>query len=178
MAQLPLTGGFGSAFSTGGLLGKCSVHSCSILPKIIMERFNLSNQGTTDIKRMRDLISSFYPLDNNNANKTSLGYQHLLEITTEKINLLIAGKLHTLCSQLINSLHQNLKNLKISPDLEKQFPSYAFTIELVTNDNELITVISSIKLTISMLGDYYTMFHDEMIYTKVFRLPEQVLARL
>ena len=117
------------------------------------------------VKEMRDTISLFYPIGSNTNEYLSSG-RTLGEITSLKINQLIAGELPVSCNQLTNNLTQEFSDDKVFSELERQFPNYAFTIELSKQDDSNFTVINFLKITISLIGDFFTVFHEEMITHK------------
>ena len=108
----------------------------------------------------------YYPIGFNISNHMYPGYKALTEMIAIKITQLATGDFPTPCDKLARELQQIFKPSSVGILLEHQFPNYAFSLELQKIDSETVTITYRLHLRISLLVNYYTIFHEESIAHK------------
>lgn len=131
-----------------------------------LPNININIEANSEINDLIAMVSKFYPVEFRVSNTKYPGYQDLLHITTLKINQLITGELPDSCNQLIKGVEEAFSQFEIMPEIEKQFPNYAITIELLRSDLKEVTIIYRLKLRMSLLTRFFTVFHEETIVHK------------
>ncbi|TZF82287.1 hypothetical protein FW774_16515 [Pedobacter sp. BS3] len=118
---------------------------------------------------LQDLIAAtlkYYPVGFDIPNTQYSGYQNLLKIIEQKIDLLIDQKLPDECEALVKSVRESFGDYAIITEFERQFPNYCLTIKLLHKDLDEISIYYYLKLKISLLTNYFTIFYNELIHHK------------
>jgi hypothetical protein len=131
-----------------------------------LPNINISIEENAVLQKLIESVENFYSLKSPDLNNSYSGYKDLLNITTLKINQLIAEKLPVSCNQLINNTVSTFNNFVVITEIEKQFPNYAISVELLRRDLKEVTIIYSLKLRLSLLTNFFTIFHEETIIHK------------
>ncbi|RZK38720.1 MAG: hypothetical protein EOO90_21355 [Pedobacter sp.] len=112
------------------------------------------------------MVSQYYPIETDLSNESFEGYQKLLAITHVKINQVIDDDLPASFNKLINEVSKEFKDFKVFSEIYKQFPNYALRIELLNKDFEEVSVTYNLKLRLSLLTNFFTVFFEEVILHK------------
>lgn len=104
-----------------------------------------------------------YPVGFSFPNEAYPGYLDLRAVIASKIDQLIAGKLPESYYRLVEMLIKEFDTSRVITEIERQFPNYAFTIELLKKELKEVTLVYNLKLKLSLLAKCYTVFHEEMI---------------
>lgn len=129
-------------------------------------QINISAEKNSILPELMQSVSSFYPIGLQTANDSFPGYVSLIEKTTLKINQLITGELPDFCNKLIQETEEEFSQFKVLTEMDKQFPNYAVTVELLNKDYNEVTIVYNLRLRISLLTNFFTIFHEESIIHK------------
>jgi len=128
--------------------------------------YSINIEPNSDLEEMTKAVSKFYPLNQEIENSSFSGYQVLVDTISAKFDQLLNGKSPSLYDQLIDELKQEFSDFKIMREIDRQFPNYAVTIELSKQDLADFLIYKTLRLRISLLTGFFTVFHEEIIYHK------------
>ncbi|SDC57670.1 hypothetical protein [Pedobacter soli] len=128
----------------------------------MVPNINIQQDQSNPFYDLVKTIYRYYAIGVGEPNTFYKGYQDLTNIITEKINRLIAGDMPVVCAELSGEVKQAFPNYTVRTSYHKQFPNYAIEIELPKKEYPEIHLIYHLKLRISLLTKYYTLFFEEM----------------
>lgn len=108
-------------------------------------------------------IDRYYIFDTNISSGKHIGSRMLMSIVEDKINLLISDKVPVLFAKVSNAINLNFNSLRVLSELERQFPSYAFSLIISEKELPEVRITNSLKIRISLLTKAFTIFHEERI---------------
>ncbi|TZF82292.1 hypothetical protein FW774_16540 [Pedobacter sp. BS3] len=116
-------------------------------------------------------IHHYYPIGllNEEATAHYPGYQELCLLLERKINDIINNNLPEHCYKLFIQLKEQFSNQKFTVFDENylQFPAYSYRINISEIQIENFRIITDIKIKISNLASYYTIFKEITIFDRV-----------
>lgn len=128
--------------------------------------YSIDLEPNPDLEEMMKAVNKFYPLNHEIENSSFSGYQILIGLISSKIDTLIKKELPSPFDQLIYQLQQQFSGFDIKNEIDRQFPNHAVTIELSKQDLIDFLIIKTLRLRISLLTGFFTIFHEEIIYHK------------
>lgn len=86
----------------------------------------------------------------------------VFKIISQKITNIIDDKLPDFCKHLEEEVNVKFKDYLVSTEFYSQFPNYPITIELGRKSYPDIDLIYNLKVRISLLTNYFTVFYEEI----------------
>lgn len=108
----------------------------------------------------------YYPIGISFLYQEYQGYHEIQSILINKLEKEIPNY-HSCSYSLENLLNKQIPNLKISNLNYLQFPSYVFNIYISSFENQLIKSEVSLVINISLLVDYFTIFFEKKVISKI-----------
>ncbi len=147
------------------------MYAFTLLQKIFYMRERLPlhqiNMGqNSELDEMMMAIERFYPLNHKMENGLFLGYRELCDILYLKNNQLAKGAMPKAFELLVTRLQKEFDGFEIIKETERQFPNYAVSIELSNKDSDDLITVKSLRLRISLLTSFFTIFHEDTILHK------------
>ncbi len=123
--------------------------------KIIVPEVSVINKLITSLHQ-------YYPIGLNILNTDYNGYKSLLNLIDVKISQVINDSLPQNIRDLEHKLLMNFNEDKIRLDFYRQFPSYSFSIHLLSEGSKVYEHDLLITVKVSILTNYYTYYFEEI----------------
>ena len=132
----------------------------------MIPEIEISSNEYNPIYDLVKAVHKYYPIGLNEPNDFYAGYQQLKGILAEKINKLMANSLPAECLRLEEDTQSLFKNYPVLNSYHRQFPNYALDIKLPDKKYPEIQLSYHLKIRISLLTNYYTLFFEEVALHK------------
>jgi|GEM_PF-4774683 len=120
-------------------------------------------------------IHYYYPIGMPGRYSDYPGFIKLRSIIEEKI-IAIQNNEPTPFTRLMERIREKYNNLSLNDLSYHQFPSYLFTIELGSSQQQQVEISNRIIVAISLLGNFYTIYVENLYHFSGFKTNKTKIA--
>lgn len=108
----------------------------------------------------------YYPIGFELENEQYDGFKEAIDIVGQKISSLTKDHLPVEVKELETNIKNLFKTLTVMNEIHRQFPNYAFAVNLTEEDFPNLSRVLLLRIRISLLTKHYTYFYEEHIIHK------------
>lgn len=140
-----------------------------------MNYSNINIQTDPNLEKIELLqsIHKYYPIGLVNFNDQYEGFKALKSILENKINRVIDKTLPYECYDLVSKLQKNFGVENAFDENHRQFPCYSYFINLREDKISNFRVVKLLKIKISLLVKFFTVFQETIILSIPGTLPKK-----